>query len=222
MQLATPLHYETPRFTGVADGSDEVEVSLLCGDVVRFSEMTARLGDAAALRVMRQVADTVREAARGTQGELLEIRGDGFLLAFDSPAGAGRCALRVLRELASASDAAGAEPVHFRMALHAGPAVRDGEGYFGRSLILAYRLLSRAQADQIAVSASVAKRLPGSLRARAAGRGRFRPKGFANEVDYVLLERSNPRWLPVVRLRPRRGELSLLEVPCFASAHGAD
>jgi class 3 adenylate cyclase len=162
-------------------------VTLLCADVVGFTEMTERLGDARTLEVMRRVASTVRAQAGRCRGEVIEIRGDAFLLAFASPRNGVRCALRVTRALALDPGPHGGEQVRVRMALHTGSVIRDGGGYFGRSLILAYRLLSRVGAGEVALTPNTAALLPERWRERTITGGRFRPKGFDRDVRYLLL-----------------------------------
>ncbi len=186
MQLANALHHETQRLAWGAPDAERVEVTFLCADVVGFTEMTERLGDSEALRVMRRVAGMVRGQARRQQGEVLEIRGDAFLLAFASPRGAVRCAIRLTRALALDRNSHAGEQVRLRLAVHTGSVVRDGGGYFGSNLILAYRLLSQVEVGRIAVTPSAIDRLPSRWRARAVRGGRFRPKGFGCEVDYLL------------------------------------
>ncbi len=192
MQLISSLNFETKRLPWTSDDAEPVEVTLLCADVVGFTEMTERLGDCAALKVMRLVAGTLRDLASRHRGEVLEIRGDAFLMAFSSPRQAVRCALRVMRALALDRGSHAGERVRLRMAVHTGTVVRDGEGYFGRSLILAYRLLSQVAAGCIAMTPSTADRLPGRWRVREASEGSFRPKGFDCELRYVLLGRTAP------------------------------
>jgi class 3 adenylate cyclase len=185
MQALAPIHFEARRLPWTDADPESVEVTLLCADVVGFTEMTERLGDPAALRVMRRVAGVVREHASRCRGELLEIRGDAFLLAFASPQDAVRCAIRVMHMVAR--DPGGGEGVRLRMAVHTGSAVRDGGGYFGRSLILAHRLLSHVGAGEIAMTRTAADRLPGRWRERAGNGASFRPKGFGCAVRYLLL-----------------------------------
>lgn len=187
MRAASPLHFETDRLPPTLRGTEEVEVTLLCADVVAFTEMTERLGDQAALRVMRHVARTLRDQASSCQGELLEIRGDAFLVAFEGPRCAVRFALRVMRSLVLEPRTHGGECVQLRMGLHAGRVIKDGGGYFGRCVILAYRLLSQAGAGCIAMTAEVAQGLPDHWHTHLSQGGRFRPKGFGEDVRYVLL-----------------------------------
>jgi adenylate cyclase len=162
-------------------------MTLLCADVVGFTEMTGRLGDAGALGVMRAVAGSVRAQARRCRGEVIEIRGDSFLLAFSLPRNAVRCAIRLVRALALDPSVHGGEPVRVRMAVHTGSVIRDGGGYFGQSLILAYRLLSRVGAGNVALTPTTLEQLPERWRERAVTGGRFRPKGFGHDVRYQLL-----------------------------------
>jgi class 3 adenylate cyclase len=184
---AMPIHFEAERLPRTDEAGERVDVTLLCADIVGFTEMVGRLGDDGALAVMRGVAGTVRSHARRHGGEVLEIRGDSFLLAFASARSSVRYAIRVIRALATEPGSHAGEQVRVRMAIHTGSVLRDGGGYFGRSLILAYRLLSQVGAGAIAMTPSAADRLPQRWRERASVIGCFRPKGFGCEVPYLLL-----------------------------------
>ena len=187
MRITRPLQFEKRRLPSLSGDGDEVEVTLLCADVVAFTELTRRLGDRAALRVMRLVAKDLRRHAGAHHGELLEIRGDAFLIAFDSQRSGLRCALRVMRALAMNPASHGGERIQLRMSLHTGVAVKDGGGYFGKAVILAYRLLSRSDVGRIAMTETAANTLPARWLANADRAGCFRPKGFDEEVPYVLV-----------------------------------
>jgi class 3 adenylate cyclase len=193
VQLANTLDTKRPFAGQGPAGIERVDVAFLCADVVGFTEMTRRLGDDVALRVMRRVAGSVRREAAPLGGEVLEIRGDGFLLAFAAPQAALRCAFGLLRALELDRAAHAGESVRLRQAVHSGSAVRDASGYFGRDLILTYRLLSQAGVGRIAVTPQAACGLPGRWRERAVGTGRFQPKGFEDEIEFVEFDAAPER-----------------------------
>jgi adenylate cyclase len=193
MQLANTLEDARPLPSRSPAAIERVDVTFLCADVVGFTEMTRRLGDDTALRVMRRVAGTVRREASRLGGEVLEVRGDGFLLAFEAPQPALRSAFGLLRALELDRSAHAGERLQLRQAVHAGPALRDAGGYFGHSLILAFRLLSQAGVGRIAVTPEAARGLPGRWCARRVAAGRFRPKGFDCEVEYLEFDTAPER-----------------------------
>lgn len=176
----------------------EERMALLCADVVEFTALTERLGDRAALDLMRSAAASIRCAGEAHRGRLVELRGDSFQIAFGSVRDAFHCALAIHHELGSASREGG-ECVAVRIAMHSGPVLTDGEGYFGRNLIVAYRLLGQASAGEIAVSEEALEelRVLGPWREGAASRtGAFQPKGMREKRLYSVFDAASPRLAP--------------------------
>jgi adenylate cyclase len=139
------------------DGTPEdVEVTLLFCDVVRSTELTRRLGDRGAYRVIRSFHDVVLRAAAPLDGRELELRGDGVLLAFDGPRQAIDCAVEIQRRLLEVPQS---RRVSARIGVHTGPALRITTGYFGSNVILSARVAEQAAPGEILVSATLVQRL---------------------------------------------------------------
>ncbi len=64
----------------------------------------------------------------GHGGETVEVRGDGFLLAFAPVQAAARGAIEMGRGLSSIEQSDSAEAISVRTDLHSGPAIADGGG----------------------------------------------------------------------------------------------
>ena len=191
MQAATSIHFEAPRLLASAEAPAQ-PVTLLCADVVGFTLMSERLGDRLALCVMRQVARAVRAEVAACGAELIEVRGDSFLLAFGDAAASLACALRIQGALGRGPESTLGERVRLRMAVHSGEALRDGGGYFGRDVIVPFRLLDRVEPGGIAFSEAAAARLPAELRLLFGELERFQPKGMRESVAYARLEGAAP------------------------------
>jgi class 3 adenylate cyclase len=73
------------------------------------------------------------------------------------------CAVAIQLDLQGHNEGEISEPILVRMGLHTGEMVKEGEDYFGRNVILASRISSLAQEDQVLVS-SLSKGLVDSLR----------------------------------------------------------
>jgi adenylate cyclase len=146
---------------------EDVEVTLLFCDVVRSTELTRRLGDRSAYSVIRSFHDVVLRAAAPFDGEELELRGDGVLLAFEDPRGGVACAVDIQRRLVELPRA---QRVNVRIGLHTGPALRVSDGYFGGNVIFSARVAAQAAPGEILVSAAIIQRLLGSELSVDAGR----------------------------------------------------
>ncbi len=167
---------------------DDFDVTFLFSDVVGFTRMTERLGDFAAHRVMARHRAFVAETARRHGGETVEIRGDGFLLAFASAHAAVRCAVALQRGLAWAGRERPADAIQVRTGLHSGAAIADQGAYFGRNVILAARIAERAEPDEILVSARVRELLDGRAEFRTHAGRRVSLKGFASRQQVFALD----------------------------------
>src|SRR5262249_36248465 len=123
--------------------------TLMVSDMEGFTEMTERLGDLEAHKVVRAHNAVVRDEVRRHGGVELELQGDGFLLAFDDPARALLCAVAIQRDLGAYSASHPEQPIRVRIGLHRGEAIRDAEKFFGRTVILAARIASQAHGAEI-------------------------------------------------------------------------
>jgi len=130
-------------------------VTLMFSDMEGFTEMTERLGDRDAHRVIQTHHAIVREQLRAHGGVELELQGDGFLLAFADPVAALRCAIAIERAFAGYSAAHSEQPIRVRIGLHTGEAIREADGFFGKTVILAARIAAQARGGEILVSSDV-------------------------------------------------------------------
>jgi adenylate cyclase len=152
-------------------------------DLVGYTRLTEELGDAAAARLVVDLADVAQQVAAEYAGEPVKWLGDGVMFHFPDPGPAVVAAL----DLVAAVPEVGLPPAH--VGLHTGPVVfQDGDA-FGRTVNLAARIAARAGADQVLVSDQV-------VAAAAAVEGlRFEPVGLAalkGVTDPVALHQALP------------------------------
>ncbi len=145
-------------------------VTILFTDIEGSTEMTERLGDLRWVEVLREHNAIVRRQVAECGGFEVKAEGDGFMLAFQSARTALQCAIEIQRALAERNDQA-AEPMHVRIGLHTGEAIKEGEDFFGKHVILAARIAGRAKGGQILVS-SLLKELTESAGDIEFGEGR--------------------------------------------------
>jgi class 3 adenylate cyclase len=133
-------------------------VTLMFSDMEGFTEMTERLGDLAAHDVVQTHNQVVRQSARMHNGHEVELRGDGFLLAFASARMAALCAIDLQRTFAAHREKNPHQPIRIHVGLHTGEAIKDADKFFGKSVIQAFRIADQASGGEILVS-SVLKEL---------------------------------------------------------------
>jgi len=128
-----------------ADGT----VTLMFSDIEGFTRMTERLGDLRAHEVIKEHNRIVRECTAGHGGHEVELRGDGFLLAFPSARRAVHCAIELQRALTHRE---GDLEIRVRIGLHTGEVLREAETVFGKTVIQAFRVADLAAGGEILTS----------------------------------------------------------------------
>ena len=155
-------------------------------DIVGSTEMTVRLGDAAAFELVRAHDALVRRGLAAHRGREVKHTGDGIMAAFDDVALAVRAAADIQRHFLAYNRCA-AESLSVRIGIHAGEPVVDHNDLFGATVHLASRLCSEAEAAGIVVSGLV-RELCDVDPAYFVALGERRLKGFAERVPVFRLE----------------------------------
>jgi len=131
--------------------------TVLFTDIVGSTALTQRLGDDAAIVLLRVHDTIVREALRASGGREVKHTGDGIMACFVSTVAAVRCATRIQRALAAHEQANSEVAVKVRIGAAAGEPVENHLDLFGSTVQLAARLCSHAAPEQSLVSNAVAE-----------------------------------------------------------------
>jgi class 3 adenylate cyclase len=163
--------------------------AVMFADIVGSTEMTARLGDSAALELVRAHDALVRRGLDSHGGREVKHTGDGIMASFGKVANAVRGAADIQLRLA-AYNAEASESLSVRIGTDAGQPVSEHNDLFGATVHLAHRLCSEAEADGIVVSGLV-RELCEEDAARFVALGERRLKGFAEKVPVYRFEWRN-------------------------------
>ena len=144
-------------------------------DIVNSTDMTARLGDAGAMEIVRAHDMVVRRELAANEGREVKHLGDGIMAAFGCAEAAVASACAILRG-AHAFNARSNEPLHLRIGLHAGEPVHDNNDLFGATVQMAARICADASVDAIVVSDDVRALIDGRYEMTALGKRML--KGF--------------------------------------------
>jgi class 3 adenylate cyclase len=155
-------------------------------DIVGSTQMTARLGDTAALELVRTHDALVRRGLEAHGGREVKHTGDGMMASFDKAPNAVRAAADIQQRFA-AYNAEASERLSVRIGIHAGEPVTEHNDLFGATVQLAFRLCSEAEADTIVVSGLV-RELCDEDGARFTALGERRLKGFAESIPVFRFE----------------------------------
>jgi class 3 adenylate cyclase len=163
-------------------------------DIVGSTEMTARLGDAAAFELVRVHDALVRRGLAAHRGREVKHTGDGIMAAFDDVTNAVRAAADIQRHFL-AYNGGSAERLSVRIGIDAGEPVADHNDLFGATVQLASRLCNEAEADGVVVSGLVRELCQVDV-ACFVPLGERRLKGFAERIPAFRLEWRNQVSLP--------------------------
>jgi class 3 adenylate cyclase len=155
-------------------------------DIVGSTEMTARLGDAAALEMIKVHDALVRRGLATYGGREVKHTGDGIMAVFREVPDAVRAAAAIQGHFAR-YNADASEQLRVRIGIQAGEPVADHDDLFGAAVQFAQRLCGEAEADGILVSGLV-RDLCGADAARFVALGARRLKGFAESVPVFRFE----------------------------------
>jgi class 3 adenylate cyclase len=167
-----------------ADGS----VTLMFSDMHDYTGLMERLGDRKALDVVEAHNAIVRTHCEAHGGFEVELRGDGFLVAFPTPQSGVRCGIALQQAFAEYSRAHPEQPIAVRIGLHTGEAIRDADKFFGRTVIHAFRIADLAQSEEILVSGDVRSALSARSGFRFADERSVTLKGFSGEHPVARVE----------------------------------
>ena len=120
-------------------------------DLSGYTRLTDEHGDEEGAALAGRLADIVQRRSRVHGGEVVKWVGDGVMFRFRDPSGAVASSLDMVEEI----PAAGLPPAHVGVA--AGPVIRQGGDYYGRTVNLASRISDGAESGQVLVSEPVAE-----------------------------------------------------------------
>jgi class 3 adenylate cyclase len=129
-------------------------VTILFSDIEESTVLNGKLGDERWLEMLRAHNSVVREHVQRHGGYEVKSQGDGFMVAFASARRALVCAIAIQRAFASEWNG-DAEPLRVRIGLHSGEAIKEGDDFFGRNVILAARIADQADGGEILASSVV-------------------------------------------------------------------
>lgn len=161
--------------------SDTAFRTIIFTDLEGSTDMTQRLGDEAALRLLHTHDEIMHACLEQHGGRRVKHTGDGVMAAFTSVAQAVECMIAMQAALAAHCEATPDLPLRARMGAAAGEPVSDHEDLFGASVQLAARLCDHAKPGQILV-AGVVRDLCIGKTLSFQEHGQVQLKGFSEPV----------------------------------------
>src|SRR5215210_2688494 len=128
--------------------------AIMFTDIVDSTGMTARLGDARMVEMVRAHDAIVRRSLKDKCGREVKHTGDGIMASFEETKAAVDCA-RAIQQALDAFNLASREQLHVRIGLDTGEPVADSNDLFGTTVQTAARICQSAEPDTIAISENV-------------------------------------------------------------------
>ena len=196
--------------------------AILAADVVGYSRMMGEdeAGTASLVRERREAAQPII-AAHG--GRLFKTMGDGMFVEFPSVVAAVECALAMQRQMAASNEGAlEAKRVLYRIGVHLGDVLVEGEDILGDGVNIASRLESVAEPGGVSVSGAAHEHVRGRIDAEFIDLGEKALKNIARPVRvYAVRVDSGPSGRPLDAAPSEVGppRLSIIVLP-FANIGG--
>ena len=148
-------HVETAlEDAGVRRRPPRMPEAAVFADLSGYTRLTEESGDEVAADMALAFAQLVSEVVTEHRGSVVKLLGDGVLLHFPDPGDAVRASL----DLIERAPAQGLPPTH--IGVNAGPMLYDQGDYFGRTVNLASRIASQADAGRVYVGADLVGTVP--------------------------------------------------------------
>ena len=169
--------------TGMRDGgeADRVLATVMFVDIVDSTKQAADLGDRRWTDLLEVFYAVVRRELGRFRGREIDTAGDGFLVTFDGPAQAIRCATALI-------DAVEAIGLHIRVGIHSGEVERVADKISGLAVVIGARVGALAGSGEILVSRTVRDLVVGS-EVRFESRGQRQLKGVPGTWEIYSVDR---------------------------------
>jgi adenylate cyclase len=193
--------------------------AILAADVAGYSRLTGvdEEGTIARLRALRR--ELIDPAIDAHRGRIVKSTGDGVLVEFASVVDAVRCAVEVQRGMVSRNSGLVAEEcIEFRIGVHVGDVVVDGDDLLGDGVNVAARLEGIADTGGILLSGDAYRQVKGKIDVAIEELGERRLKNITSPVQVcrVLLDKGLRKSAPALPL-PDKPSIAVL---AFANMSG--
>ncbi len=163
--------------------------TILAADAVGYSRVM-EADEVRTFGALHDARDIFSKFIDRHHGRIANTAGDGLIAEFPSVVEAVQCAIEVQQELGSRSkDKNGA--LRFRIGIHLGDVMVDGDDLLGEGVNLAARLETMAEAGGILISQQVYDQVHAKLSVGFDYLGEKRPKNFSEDVPVYRVSRGD-------------------------------
>jgi TolB-like protein/class 3 adenylate cyclase len=174
---------------------DRKLTAILAADMVGYGRHIDE-AEELALERLQEYRSTIDELVASHRGRTFGSAGDSVLAEFSSPVEAVRCALSIQQEIERRNaDVPERQRMRFRIGIHLGDVVIDGETLQGEGVNIAVRLEGMAEPGGILISGDVHRQVYRTLKMEYEDLGERRLKNIADPMQvYRVLAAPLPWW----------------------------
>jgi len=197
--------------------------AIVAADVVGYSRLMGRDESGTLARLRNNRSEHLDPVLTRYGGRLVKLTGDGALVEFASAVDALSAAIAFQQAMAEANSNAPADTaLVFRMGLHLGDLIVDGDDLYGDGVNVAARLEGEAPAGGIVISRTVHEAVTGRVKATFDDLGSLALKNIERSVQAFSVRWEPPDWRHAVmaeaaaRAAPPQVPLPLPDKPSIA------
>lgn len=162
-------------------------IAIMFTDMVSSVEVTQRLGDEGAMKLVQAHNLIVGTALKRWRGHEVKHTGDGIMAVFPVVADGLSAAMEIQRELAEHNRLTLSMPIRIRIGISAGQPIRERDDFFGTVVQLSSRLCAAATEGEILIGANVQEIVPAQSFSFSERRSLFL-KGFPDPQPVLVLD----------------------------------
>ncbi len=165
--------------------------AIMAIDVVGYSRLMGE-DEAGTARVVREHREAAQPLVTGRGGRIVKTMGDGLLLEFPSVVAAVECAVAIQKMMVERNvDTPEANRVVYRVGIHLGDVLIDGDDILGEGVNVAARLESICEPGGISISRLVHDQIDGKLAVNFRNLGSQKLKNIVKPVEVYAIDPIN-------------------------------
>jgi TolB-like protein/class 3 adenylate cyclase len=174
--------------------------AILAADVVSYSRLMGRDESGTLARLRKNRAEHLNPILTKYGGRLVKLTGDGALLEFASAVDALSAAIEFQQAMAEANaDRPTDNALVFRMGLHLGDLIVEGDDLYGDGVNIAARLEAEAPAGGIVISGAIHDATTGRLKSTFDDLGQLALKNIERPIQAYAVRWQPADWPAVTR-----------------------
>src|SRR6478672_8385282 len=182
--------------------------AIVAADVVGYSRLMGRDESGTLARLRKNRSEYLDPMLAKYGGRLVKLTGDGALVEFASAVDALSAAIEFQQAMAEANrDQPEDTRIVFRVGLHLGDLIVDGDDLYGDGVNVAARLEAEASPGGIVISRAIREAVQGRLKANLHALGELTLKNIDRPIRAFRVEWDEADW------RPQAGEAAALPSP---------